>query len=323
VRRLVQVGFALVTVLVGLQFARFVAAARSGALPLPTRPPGVEAFLPISGLMGLVDWLEQGVLNPIHPAATVLVLVALGVSLLLRRAFCSWICPFGLLSEALAHLGRRLFGRSFLLPRWLDIPLRALKYLLLAFFLQAILAMPALALRAFLHSPYNRVADVKMYLFFAHLGTVGLAVIGVLLAGSLFVPHLWCRYLCPYGALLGLFSWMSPLRVRRNAALCTDCGRCETACLSRLPVARQASVDSPECTGCLDCVASCPRPGALAARAAGRRVSAAGIALAVVALFAGSWLSARALGAWDNAIDDREYVERLQEIDSPLYAHPR
>jgi len=53
--------------------------------------------------------------------------------------------------------------------RWLDTPLRSLKYLLLLFFLWAILKMDIPTVTAFVHSPYNKVADIKMYLFFAHL----------------------------------------------------------------------------------------------------------------------------------------------------------
>ena len=69
VRILVQSGFAAACVLLGFQFARFVNAAEAGRLPLPHRPAGVEGFLPISGVMGLVDWFHQGTLNAVHPAA--------------------------------------------------------------------------------------------------------------------------------------------------------------------------------------------------------------------------------------------------------------
>lgn len=106
VRILVQSGFALTCVLLGLQFGRFVSAARAGQLPLPHRPPGVEGFLPISGLMGFLDWIHQGTLNTIHPAATMIFLLAVALSILFRKSFCSWICPIGFLSESLARLGR-------------------------------------------------------------------------------------------------------------------------------------------------------------------------------------------------------------------------
>ena len=53
--------------------------------------------------------------------------------------FCGWLCPVGTLSEYLWKLGRDTFKRNFLLPRWLDIGLTSLKYLLLAFFVRIIL----------------------------------------------------------------------------------------------------------------------------------------------------------------------------------------
>ncbi len=87
IRIVVQSVFALTSVLIGIQLSRFYLAAQAGSLPLPSRPAGAEGYLPISGLMGILDWIYQGTLNVIHPAATVLVLVALAMALLLRGAF--------------------------------------------------------------------------------------------------------------------------------------------------------------------------------------------------------------------------------------------
>lgn len=322
IRRIVQVAFALACVLMGVQFGRFVSAARSGSLPLPGRPAGVEAFLPISGLMGLLDWFHQGTLNAIHPAATVIVLIAIATAVLLRKSFCSWICPIGFLSEGLARFGRWAFGRNFRIWTWLDVPLRGLKYLLLAFFLSAILAMSPWALQVFLHSPYNQVADVKMGLFFTELGRTGTIVIGVLGLASVFVQGVWCRYLCPYGALLGLFSWASPTKIRRNADACVSCGLCDKACMARLPVSSKRTVTSPECTGCLDCVAVCPRKDALTVGVAGRRLGPLAYAAAIVALFLTGYAGARAAGIWQNGMSDTQYVEHIRAIDSAAYGHP-
>jgi ferredoxin len=321
-RILVQTGVGLTCVGLGLQLAHFYRAAQAGRLPLPDRPPGVEGFLPISGLMGLVDWIHQGRLNTIHPAATILVLLALALALLLRKSFCAWICPVGFLSELLARGGRRLFGRNFRPWRWLDVPLRGVKYLLLGFFLWSILTMGEIALRAFLESGYNRVADVKMGLFFAELGGVGAIVLGALVVGSVLVQGLWCRYLCPHGALLGLVSWMSPVRVRRDVASCVDCGLCDKVCMGRLPVSRLTAVTSVECTGCLDCLAVCPVKDALALRAGRRRIGVVGFAAAVLLLFLGGYAGARVAGLWQNQIPDAEYVQRIQDIHSEAYGHP-
>ncbi len=303
----VQAFFALTCVVLGWRFSAFVSAAQQGAATLPHRPPGVEAFLPISGLMGALDWIYSGTLNDIHPAATVLLLIFLATALLFRKAFCSWICPVGFLSDALARAGRRLFGRNFRPWRWLDVPLRGLKYLLLGFFLWIILGMDPFALRAFLASPYNHIADVKMYLFFAPPGQTTLIVVGVLALLSVLVQGAWCRYLCPYGALLGLVSWASPLKIRRDPATCTDCGICDKVCSARLPVSKSLAVTNVECIGCLDCVASCPVKDTLSVGTAKRRLSPLAFAALLLALFGLGYGAARVTGNWQNGLTPDQY----------------
>jgi polyferredoxin len=321
-RNLVHTGFLLVTVVVGVLFYRFVQAAAQGNFPLPDRPASVEGFLPISGIMGLKHWWLTGSLNTVHPAATIILVLALVLSLFLRKSFCSWICSVGWLSEKLAALGRRIFGRNFRLTKWADVPLRALKYLLLGFFGNAIWHMGAVALGAFIDSPYNRVADVKLGLFFVNLGGVGLGICVFLVVASMFVQGAWCRYLCPYGALLGIFSRLSPVRIQRDPISCTDCGLCDKVCMSRLPVSTSIDMRDAECTGCLDCLAVCPAGDALALKAGPRRMPVWTFAALLLALYLGGYAGARTLGLWDSAIGDLEHAARIQNINSPEYGHP-
>jgi polyferredoxin len=312
-RMAVQAGFATLILLIGLQFTRFVQAIESGVQPLPTRPPGVEGFLPISGLMGALDWFHQGQLNSIHPAATILFLLFTASALLLRKNFCSWICPVGFISESLARLGRKGFGRNFRPWKWLDFGLRGLKYLILGFFVVSIFNMSPESLRAFLESPYNQISDVKMYTFFANLSMTALVTILVLMTGSVFINGFWCRYACPYGAWLGLFSWASPVKIRRDTIGCTDCGLCDKVCMARLPISRSEKILSPECTGCLDCVASCPISTTLTAGGPTRRIGVEHFAVAVVLVFAAGYLIARVAGWWEGDIADEDY-QRLFRV---------
>ncbi len=321
-RTIVQLSMIILCSLLALQFYRFVHAAFTTTTEaLPSRPSGVDGFLPITGLMGTVDWIAQGSLNTIHPAATILLLTFILISIIWRKAFCSWLCPVGTISENLALLGRKLFGRNLLLWHWLDVALRSLKYILLAFFVGSIFYMGIEGSHAFLYSEYNHVADIKMGMFFIRLGGLGLGVIAFLLIGSIFINGLWCRYLCPYGALLGLFSWLSPTKVQRSAPDCIDCGLCDNACPARLPVMSKAKIISVECTGCFDCVASCPVPAALNVKTSNKNpIPIKQIAIAITATFVGIWLLAQAFGVWNNSISDDQYRKMIPEMDQ--FGHP-
>jgi NAD-dependent dihydropyrimidine dehydrogenase PreA subunit len=325
-RHVVQGAFLLAVLSIGWTFARWVHGLEAGRA-VGARPPGVEAFLPIAALLSLRQLLTSGEVHPVHPAGLVILVLALGIGFLAKKAFCSWVCPVGTLSEMLAWLSQRLFRRTPGLPRLLDRPLPALKYLLLAFFVYVVFfQMGPAAVSDFLDSPYNRVADVKMLYFFERLSPLALKVILGLAGLSAVVPWFWCRYLCPYGALLGALSLFSPLKVTRHPPSCIDCNLCTKACPSRLPVARLARVSSDECFGCLSCVAACPVPRALRVETPApwrRAVGPAAFAALVVGLFVGGTLVARTTGHWRNAIGNEEYARRIRSIDSPAYAHDK
>lgn len=322
-RPAVQIGFLVLSLLVGWQFHRFVLwLADPSFFPPPERPASVEAWLPISNLMSLTCLLRTGEASPVHPAGLVLFSLILMLTILAGRGFCSWVCPIGTLSEWAHGLGKRLFGRNLDLPRWADIPLRGLKFLLLGFFLYAILGMPAIALKMFLDGPYNRIADVKMYLLFAEMTRVTAVVLVVLLVLSVAIRNFWCRYLCPYGAFLGLAAWFSPVAVRRDVVRCTGCRRCEAVCPNRVAVCAGARVRSLECTTCYGCVKACPVPGTLAVSwpSPRRTISLAAYAALLVAAFTLVAQAARSAGYWETNTPPAAYVSlyrRIQEIGHP------
>ena len=227
------------------------------------RPGGVDGWLPIAGLMNLKYFIVTHHLPAVHPAAMVLVATFLLASLLLKKTFCSWLCPVGTLSEVLWKLGRKFFRSNITVPRWLDIPLRSLKYLLMAFFLFIVISMSAEALSDFLLAPFGIIANVKMLNFFREMGLFGMTVVAMLILLSVFIRNFWCRFLCPYGALMGLVSTLSPVKIRRDTQACIDCGKCNKTCPSSLPVSRLLQIMSLECTSCMECVAVCPAENAL------------------------------------------------------------
>lgn len=334
IRRIVQWTFIALNLWIGAQFLVWVRwFERGGQGWLVSRPAGVEGWLPIAGLMNLKYLLLTGQFPAVHPAAMFLLVAFLLMSAVMKKAFCGWLCPVGTASETLWKLGRRVFGRNFRLPQWLDQQLRGLKYLLLGFFVFVIAWMPVEALRDFMAGPYGTIADVKMLNFFRGIGIVGMAVLGGLVVLSVLIQNFWCRYLCPYGALMGLVSLLSPVRIRRDAEACIDCGKCAKACPASLKVDQLVQIRSVECTACLACVASCPVENALqmalpprksasasAARWRNRIVTPRAMAAALVVIFLGLVLFARITHHWQTDVPRDIYMQLVPHADE--VSHP-
>jgi polyferredoxin len=333
IRHSVQGAFILLNAWLGLQFFLWVRYfERGGSGFYVDRPAGVEGWLPIAGLMNFKYFLSTGHIPVIHPAALLLFAAFVLMSLFLKKAFCSWLCPVGAFSEFLWHLGRRLFTRNLRLPIWLDMPLRSLKYLLLAFFVFIIGSMSAQELSSFLQSPYGLLADVKMLNFFRDISLTAGVVLVFLVVLSLVVQNFWCRYLCPYGALMGLVSFLSPVKIRRDAEACIDCAKCARACPAGLAVDHLVQIRSVECTGCMECIAACPAQDALAfalsplkqttpaARWRHRALPSGAVAALVLAIFLGFSLAGHLTGHWQTNLPRQVYLELIPITNS--LAHP-
>ncbi len=307
-RRAVQLLVVAAVCYAAWQFHEFAAVVRSGE-GAAARPPLAEAFLPIAAVVAFRGLLATGQFDPVHPAGLVILLATLATAWLFRRALCAWICPLGALSEALGALGRRLWGREVSLPRWLDRALLVLKYAVLAAAFKVFFLMPAGQALAFLRTPYYAVSDLRMYDLFARLGPFGAATIAALAALSVAVPSFWCRYLCPYGALLGALGVLSPVALIKDGGSCVHCRRCSRKCPNRVDVeAAGAWVASPECTGCTGCVERCPVPGTLEMRLLGWiRVRPLLFSAAFLAAFFGAVIWARATGRWHSTLTVHQY----------------
>ncbi len=84
--------------------------------------------------------------------------------------------------------------------------------------------------------------------------------LGIVLVLSLFIERPFCKYACPYGAVLGLTNFFRVFSVRRNANTCISCSACDKACPMNLTVSTVDKVKDPQCISCLECTseAACP-----------------------------------------------------------------
>jgi polyferredoxin len=325
VRAAVQGIYVLFFALAGVEFHAFYAQLLSGATVTATRPPVVEAFLPISALMSLKYFLVTGNFDEVHPAGLVILVAALVSAFLARKVLCSWVCPVGGISRLLAWVGERTIWRrrvaEALLPSWADQALCSIKYFLLAFFLWAVaLMMDAMAIMKFQKGTYNYAADAKMLLFFTEMSGTTAVTLAVLVALSIVVKNFWCRHLCPYGALLGLVSWLSPQRVVRDGEACIDCRACTRGCPVEIRVHEKPSVWTPECTGCMTCVSSCPVEDCLTVTRRGKASWSPWfipvVGLGAIFLF---WGAARITGYWHSDVPLPQLAEAYRQAKGLLH----
>jgi polyferredoxin len=308
-RWLVQAGFLALTALIAWEFATFFRQATSGGPVTAHRPGGVEAYLPIGALLGIRRWLETGFWDEIHPAGMTFLLAVVGGAVLARRAFCAWICPFGLLFRALEWLRARLrLPARWNAPRWARWSLEAVKYLVLGQIVWMFATMPVEAVDAFMYLPYNLAADANMLLYVATLGATGALVFGGIVLLSTMVRSAWCRFLCPYGALLGVAGAASPLRIVRDEAACAHCGACTRSCGMGIEVERVRQVRSLECTSCMACVSTCPHAALDVRGPRGVRVRPWVVPAIALGVLAAAWLVARAAGFWESSLSVEDFV---------------
>ena len=234
----------------------------------------------------------------------ILLIGMLAMAVAFRRSFCGMLCPLGTLQGIFGAAGRRLFGaRRLTVPPAVDRVARFLKYGVFVFFLLWTWQAAELVMR-----PYDP------WVAWAHLTAgdllttylVGFVILVVSLAGSLVYERFFCKYLCPVGALLGLLSRVSFLNIKRDAATCIDCGRCDKACMMNIEVATADVVTSSECISCNECVNACPVPGALKVTAAGgSRVPALAAVGVVVALMVAIVGATTLTGSFDWRMEGR------------------
>ncbi len=263
-RRIVQIGVAAFIVFLAVQH---VVIGENG--PVVTASP--EAFCPFGGLETLYKYITAGgtFVSHTHLSNVVLLVATLAVSLLLRSAFCGWICPLGFIQEMVSNLSGWLQKRIPALRRWmaalrqrgarlavLDRYLRYLKYLVLAWAVGGSAYFGYMVFRDY--DPWSTLLSLAEFSF-----TPGVIVLAVTLIASFFVERPWCRYACPLGAANGLVGKLSPVYLQREASACTSCKICTRACPMGLEVHTATTIRSADCNSCLECVGSCPRNGAL------------------------------------------------------------
>lgn len=183
------------------------------------------------------------------------------VASLVGRFPCAWICPFGLLQEALY----RIPSPKLRIPPYLG-------YMRYVFLAVMVFALPFLVLDAAgLGETWfckwicpAGTLEAGLPLVAANAGIreqVGplfawkVAVLLFFLLAMIGTLRPFCRTTCPLGALLGLFNQASLFRLSVSRNRCQQCGRCQEICPVSVPVREKPN--SPDCIRCLKCIPAC------------------------------------------------------------------
>lgn len=215
--------------------------------------PGAVGSCPIGSLQGFLSGLKFR-----FPYYVVGLLIFFGA--LLGRAVCGFLCPFGFLQELLHKIPCVPKRNHFRFDR----QLRKLKYAVL---ILLVIVLPSVyALTPFFCKylcPSGTIAGILLAvrdgMIRSQLGGIFVWKLLVLLwiaAVCLIIWRPFCKYLCPLGAIYGLFNKVALYRNELDRDKCVSCGKCARVCRMGIDPSREPN--SAECIRCGDCVHACP-----------------------------------------------------------------
>jgi ferredoxin-type protein NapH len=170
------------------------------------------------------------------------------------RAFCSWICPYGILGEISEKLHKVLVKKKIIKSHKFNY---RIKYIFWAFFL--FLAYFAGYLVFEIINPVGILSRAIVYGW-----SFALFVVAVLFLIELFfVQRFWCRYICPVGTTYGFLGWISVTKIKWNDK-CDHCNICSEVCLvphvlDKVKNAnkKEVMIADGDCTLCGRCIEVC------------------------------------------------------------------
>ena len=183
--------------------------------------------------------------------------------LMFGRMICGWLCPFGLIQELVFKIKTPKVKKSPItrLLSWF-------KYVVLVFFVFIVPILYAFRdtpLPAFckyicpagtLEGGIGLLSNAVNESYFSMLGplfTWKFALMVSILVGSIFIFRLFCRFICPLGALYGIFNKISVFGIKLDNNKCTQCGLCQAHCKVDIK-----HVGDQECISCGECIDVCP-----------------------------------------------------------------
>ncbi|MBN2017587.1 MAG: 4Fe-4S binding protein [Candidatus Cloacimonetes bacterium] len=244
IRRFIQYSF------LGISAALFILLTE-GALPI------AHEFCPYSSVCFGVWKIGSKFAPFLFPAAIIIGgLIAIS-SMFLGRWFCGYVCPFGTIQELIysARGPKTRFRQliAYKTHKYLNI----LKYIILLF--TAVTSYLSVQYLYMKFCPVMAIAHIQRITF------AGIGVLIIIVAGGFFVERFWCRYLCPYAALMNIFQKLADLlkirryKIYRNIKTSLNCFNCVNYCPMNIDIGYLEKISDFNCIKCMRCVRQCSK----------------------------------------------------------------
>lgn len=217
----------------------------------------LHAICPFGGVETFYNFITSGtIIKKLHESSIVMMVLIFILSIAFGPVFCGWVCPLGSFQEWIGRVGKKIFKRKYntFVPDILDNYLRYFRYIVLVWVVYATAKTGVLVFLGF--DPYH-----ALFNFWTGEVALGsLIVLGLTIIAAFFVERPWCKYACPYGALLGITNLFRIFKIRRNNSSCVQCKACDKSCPMNIKVSEKDVVLNHQCITCMQCTSeqSCP-----------------------------------------------------------------
>lgn len=221
--------------------------------------PGARGACPIGAMQAVIGSRKYSISFYVLG-----ILMAFGI--VLGRAICGFLCPFGFLQDMLYKIKIKKFS----VPKKLDSKLRYLKYIILIFM---VFLLPMFLVNKYgIAPPYFCqyicpagtleggipliIGNESLRQMLGWLFSWKMFLLIITIYTSMIIYRPFCKYICPLGAIYALFNKYSFYQINIDTNKCTGCRICEKACKMNVPVLKNPN--HFECIRCGDCKKACP-----------------------------------------------------------------
>ncbi len=252
-----------------------------GAIGIPMTHiifPSIHCYAcPWSSWVCPVGILQNFILYRVFPTYFLGSLMIYGITL--GRAWCGWVCPFGFLQDIVTIVRDKVKqGKDKAADRedgaykesGRDKRNRFSKFSKLVYSKFIFLIFTVVTAWWFVDTVFCKIcpvatleASIPYFLFSQTRLTTGFLIhltsLAITILGFIYISRFFCRYVCPYGALISLFNKATILKLKIDKEKCRGCLVCEENCPTGVKITGRASeINSHSCIRCLKCVELCP-----------------------------------------------------------------